>query len=88
MSLTHATLREDSETLHHITSTTGVTGILDTAGLLAEAINFRNGYSSDNAGVKLSLSVISPGLDGVFSVDEYSIREKGRFWLISGKTLF
>lgn len=78
----YATLREDGETLHHIQSTTGITGILDTAGLLAEAINYRNGFRSGE-GEALSLSIVSEGFDGVFSVDEYTIREKGHFWLVS-----
>ena len=83
----HATLRESGTALHHITSTTGITGILDTAGLLAEAINYRNGFRSGE-GEALSLSIVSEGLDGVFSVDEYSTREKGAFWLLKGSTRF
>ena len=78
----HASLREDSDTIHHIGSETGITGILATAGLLAEAINRRNGYSSGE-GEPLSLSVVSEGFDGVWSVDEYTIRECGAFWVDS-----
>lgn len=76
----HATLREDGNTLHHITSTTGMTGILDTAGLLAEAINYRNGFKSGE-GEALSLSVVSTLGDGRLVVDEWTIRAKGEFWL-------
>lgn len=81
--MTHATLRENEITLHHITSEDGIQGILATAGLLAEAINYRNGFSGGLVGRKLSLSVVSPGIDGVFSVDEYRIRAVGSFWLVS-----
>ena len=80
--LVYATLREDGDTLHHIMSVTGITGILATAGLLAEAINYRNG---ELRGVKplypFSLSIVSPGIDGTFAVSEYTICAVGEFWL-------
>jgi hypothetical protein len=83
--LIYATLREDGETLHHLMSTTGITGILATAGLLAEAINYRNGYKIDIVGCydgqKFSLSIVAPGIDGKFAVNEYTIRAVGKFWL-------
>ena len=82
MATTHASLREDSETIHHITSETGITGILATAGLLAEAINFRLGFNSSGAGRALDLSVLTMGLDDVVTVDEFQIREVGKFWLM------
>ncbi len=75
-----ATLRETPEILHHIEGPDTVS-ILATAGLLAEAINYRNGFRS-GYGAALSLSVISEGFAGVFSVDEYTIRETGAFWLV------
>jgi hypothetical protein len=81
-SMTHATLRENDTALHHIVSETGITGILATAGLLAEALNYRNGFASGH-GQRFALSVISEGFEGVFSVDEYTIRETGSFWLLS-----
>ena len=80
--MVHATLRESGDKLHHIEGENTV-AILETAGLLAEAINHRNGYLSGE-GPALSLSVVSEGFHGVFSVDEYTIREKGAFWLLSG----
>jgi len=77
----HATLRESGDTLHHLQGAdTGE--ILATAGLLAEAINYRNGYRS-GGGDSLSLSIVSEGFEGCFNVDEYKIREKGVFWLLS-----
>lgn len=82
----HATLRESGNTLHHIQGE-DMCALLDTAGLLAEAINYRNGFRSGE-GATHSLSIVSEGLDGVFSVDEYLIREKGAFWLLKGSTRF
>ena len=79
--MTHATLRENDTILHHIASVTGITGILATAGLLAEAINYRNGFASGR-GQRFPLSVVSEGFEGVFSVDEYTISESGSFWLL------
>ncbi len=78
----HATLRETGETLHHIQGE-GMGALLATAGLIAEAINYRNGFASGK-GCTFSLSVISEGFDGCFNVDEYLIRETGAFWLLKG----
>lgn len=82
----HATLRESGTTLHHIQGE-DMCQLLDTAGLIAEAINYRNGFRSGD-GATHSLSVISEGLDGRFNVDEYLIREKGSFWLLKGSKAF
>lgn len=82
----HATLRESGNTLHHIQGE-DMCQLLDTAGLLAEAINHRNGFRSGE-GQALSLSVISEGIEGRFNVDEYTIREKGAFWLLKGSKAF
>lgn len=78
----HATLRESDETLHHIEGPDTVS-VLGTAGLLSEAINYRNGFSSGE-GEALPFSVVSEGINGVFSIDEYLIRGKGSFWLLVG----
>ena len=79
--MTHASLREDSNTIHHITSTTGITGILATAGLLAEAINYRHGHDVSD-GDALSLSVVSDDASpGKLHVTEFTIRCVGSFWL-------
>ena len=80
----NATLRESNDTLHHIQGE-DMCALLNTAGLVAEAINYRSGFKSGE-GATHSLSVVSEGLDGVFSVDEYLIREKGAFWLLKGST--
>ncbi len=77
----YASLREDGNTIHHLTSATGIQGILSTAGLLAEAINYRNGYTDDAAGTALSLSIIQEDERGKWSVDEWTIRRVGSFWL-------
>ena len=83
--MVNTSLRESDPINHHITGE-GVSEVLATAGLLAEAINFRNGFNSmggESKGKKLSLSMVSEGFDGMFIVDEYLIREVGHFWLIS-----
>jgi hypothetical protein len=77
----HATLRESGNELHHLEGEDTV-AVLNTAGLLAEAINYRNGFRSGE-GHALSLSIVSEGFEGCFNVDEYKIREKGSFWLLS-----
>lgn len=84
-SMIHATLRENGETLHHIQAE-HMTGLLDTAGLLAEALNYRNGFNASGTepheSVPYSLSVVYALGNGRMVVDEYTIRAKGAFWLI------
>ena len=84
--MTHASLRENGEIIHGLTGD-DTQAILATAGLLAEAINFRNGFRDGDAGMLLSLSIFCMGFEGVVSVDEYSIRAVGMFWLLGSKTV-
>ena len=75
-----ATLREDANTLHHIQGES-MREVLATAGLLAEAINYRHGFNRGNSRAQALPLNVSRGIEGGYTADKYTIREKGVFWL-------